>query len=110
MKLFGKVAIVTGGGTGIGSGISRRLAAEGAAVVIAQRRIDKAEAMAELLRSNGSQATAVSVDISDRKQVQELIRQTISQFHGLDILINNASITDAAATSTFLEETDDFLD
>ncbi|MER3487193.1 MAG: hypothetical protein C4345_15650, partial [Chloroflexota bacterium] len=109
MRLKEKVAIITGGGTGIGKGIAERFAAEGARVVIAQRRLDKAEEVADNLRSRGAEAIAVEVDISHRKLVRDLVRRTIAQFQRIDILINNAGITGLPAISPFLDCSDEDL-
>ncbi len=110
MKLAGKVAIVTGGGTGIGRGISRSLAEAGARVVIAQRRVEMARAMAEALRSEGFEALALGVDISQRSQVRELVTRTLEQWGRLDILVNNAAITGVPAIAPFLRCSDEQLD
>jgi NAD(P)-dependent dehydrogenase (short-subunit alcohol dehydrogenase family) len=110
MRLKEKIAIVTGGGGGIGKGIAERFAAEGAKVVIAQRHLDKAEEVAENLRSRGAQAIAVHVDISDRVLVQDLVRETIGRFQRVDILVNNAGITGLPAVAPFLTCTDEQID
>ncbi|GBC83156.1 3-oxoacyl-[acyl-carrier-protein] reductase FabG [bacterium HR10] len=110
MKLTGKVAIVTGGGTGIGRGIVRSLAEAGARVVIAQRRVEKARAMAEMLRSEGFEAMAVGTDISKRPQVQELVARTLEHWGRVDVLVNNAAITGMPAIAPFLHCTDEQLD
>jgi 3-oxoacyl-[acyl-carrier protein] reductase len=109
MRLKDKVAIVTGGASGIGKGIAERFATEGAKVVIAQRRLDKAEEVAEKLRSRGAAAIAVQVDVSNRQLVQDLVRKTIAQFERVDILINNAGITGLPAISPFLSASDEHL-
>jgi NAD(P)-dependent dehydrogenase (short-subunit alcohol dehydrogenase family) len=109
MRLQGKIAIVTGGGSGIGKGIAERFVAEGAKVVIAQRDLAKAEELAKKLRLQGAEVIAVAVDISNRKLVRELVRTTISQFHRVDILINNAGITGLPAISPFLACSDEHL-
>jgi len=110
MRLAGKVAIVTGGGTGIGRGISRALAHAGARVVIAQRRVEKAQAMADALRSEGFEALALGADISKRPDVQQLVARTLKQWGRIDILVNNAAITGLPAIAPFLECSDAQLD
>ena len=109
MKLAGKVAIVTGGGTGIGLGISRSLAEAGAAVVIAQRREEKAEAAAEALRAEGHKAIGLSINIRYREQVLHLLETTLNEFGRLDILVNNAALVGSSAAASFLECTDEKL-
>lgn len=109
MRLKDKIAIVTGGGSGIGKGIAARFSAEGAKVVIAQRHLGNAEAAAEELRLRGAEVIAVPADISDRKLVRELVSRTIAQFQRIDILINNAGITGLPAISPFLDCSDEHL-
>jgi glucose 1-dehydrogenase len=107
MRLGNKVAIVTGGGQGIGKGISIRFANEGAKVVIAQRTISRASKLAGEIRNNGNEAIAVGCDISKRGEVQNLILETLEKYGRVDILVNNASITDEPALAKFLEESDE---
>ncbi|MDQ3667932.1 MAG: SDR family oxidoreductase [Acidobacteriota bacterium] len=110
MKLKDKVAIVTGGGTGIGKGISRSLAEAGARVVIAQTRGEKAEETARELQAEGHEILPLSVDIRLRPRVQELMSRTIDRWGQIDILVNNAAVTGARAAAPFLDLTDEFLD
>jgi NAD(P)-dependent dehydrogenase (short-subunit alcohol dehydrogenase family) len=80
MKLKDRVAIVTGGGTGIGKAISLAFADEGAAVVVANQIIGQ-----------GGRARAIQTDISDYEQIKRMVAQTVEEFGKLDILINNAA-------------------
>jgi D-sorbitol dehydrogenase (acceptor) len=91
MKLRDKVAIVTGGARGIGEAIVRAYAAEGAHVVIADIEIAKAQELASEL---GARALAVQLDVRDSKSIAALISATVSNFGGVDILVNNAAIFD----------------
>lgn len=94
-RVDGKVAIVTGGGSGIGAATSRLLAAAGARVVVAD--IDKkrgAEVVAEIL-SEGHQALALANDVTDEAQWDELIDKTLAEYGKLDVLVNNAGISGA---------------
>ena len=109
-RLQDKVIIITGGGTGIGWGITRSCAREGASVVIAQRREDIgiAEDRAALLQEAGHSALGVGCDITQREQVQAMIASTITEFGRLDVMINNAALTGQSAdVRPFLEETDE---
>src|SRR5581483_4079186 len=106
-RLHGKVAIITGGGTGIGLGIARSCAEEGAAVVLAQRRAAIAEREAAELRAAGHRALGLGCDVSRREDVRALIAAALGEFGRLDAMVNNAALTGAAAEARpFLDETD----
>jgi NAD(P)-dependent dehydrogenase (short-subunit alcohol dehydrogenase family) len=93
--LAGKVAVVTGGGTGIGAGICEALANAGAKVVISpNKNVDGAERTAKTLRQGGAEAVVQACDVRDPAQVQALFDTAISEFAKVDILINNAGITE----------------
>lgn len=89
--LQGRVAVVTGGGTGIGLVVARELAAHGASVVLAARQLDRLEAAAAGLRASGAQALAVAADIGDDAQVRRLFERVDERFGRVDILVNNAA-------------------
>jgi NAD(P)-dependent dehydrogenase (short-subunit alcohol dehydrogenase family) len=91
MKLKDKVAIVTGGGTGIGKAISLAFADEGAAVVVAARNVTRLEEVANQIKSKGGKARAIQTDISDHEQIKRMLAETVKEFGKLDILINNAA-------------------
>jgi NAD(P)-dependent dehydrogenase (short-subunit alcohol dehydrogenase family) len=91
MKLKDKVAIITGGGTGIGKAISLAFAKEGAAVVVAARTLPRLEEVAKEIRARGGKAKAIQTDISDDEQIKRMVAQTIDEFGQIDILINNAA-------------------
>jgi NAD(P)-dependent dehydrogenase (short-subunit alcohol dehydrogenase family) len=91
MKLKDKVAIVTGGGTGIGKAIGLALASEGAAVIVAARNLSRLEQAAEDIKSGGGKAKAIQADISDHEQVKQMMAQVIKDFGHIDILVNNAA-------------------
>ena len=93
MKLDNKVAIVTGGGVGIGKAISLAFASEGAAVVAAARTLPRLEAVADEIRSRGGRAIAIQTDISDENQVNKMVAQTLNEYGQVDILVNNSGIT-----------------
>ena len=110
MRLVGKTAIVTGGGAGIGRGISERLAEEGAQVVIAQRRLDKAREAATAIVDSGGQALAVRSDVTDRGQVEAMIQAALDWSGGLDILVNNAGLSGMAKFSSFMDLSEELWD
>jgi NAD(P)-dependent dehydrogenase (short-subunit alcohol dehydrogenase family) len=91
MKLEDRVAIVTGGGKGIGKAISLALADEGAAVVVAARSLAPLEEVANQIRAQGGRAEAIQTDIADPAQVERMVAQTVEEFGQLDILVNNAA-------------------
>ncbi len=93
MSLAGRVALVTGGGRGIGRAISLALAADGAAVAVNYRRDEEAasETVAEIAHAGGS-AAAFSASVEDWDQDQAMVEQVIARFGHIDILINNAGI------------------
>ncbi len=90
--LNGKVAVVTGGGSGIGSGICRALAAEGARLVVADVDAARAEEIATSLREQGASARAEAVDVSDLGSVAQLAEVTLSEFGAVDVVCNNAGV------------------
>lgn len=104
-ELDGKVAVVTGGGSGIGRAMVERFAAEGARVVIAD--ID-ADAGNELASSLGEVAAFHHTDVSDPDQVQALVDSTVERFGGLHVMCNNAGV--ASAMVRFLHDDLDDLD
>ena len=91
-RLAGEVAIVTGGGTGIGAAISRRYAAEGARVVIAQRSVERGKAQARSIRDDGGQAVAIPTDVTRTADLEALVHGTVDAFGPPSILVNNAGI------------------
>ena len=90
MRLADTVAIVTGGGSGIGRAIARRFAAEGAAVVVADRLGEAAQAAAKEMRATGGQAIAVCADVTVGAEVDTIVRAAEDAFERVDVLVNNA--------------------
>lgn len=89
--LKGKVAVVTGGGTGIGRVCAEELSAHGASVVLAARQLDRIDAVAKALSAKGAKSIAVATDISEPKEVAALFDRVDAEFGRVDILINNAA-------------------
>jgi NAD(P)-dependent dehydrogenase (short-subunit alcohol dehydrogenase family) len=90
MLLKEKVAVITGGGRGIGRAIALKFAGEGAMVVVAARTKGEIEAVAKEVRDAGGRATAVSADVADENQCAHLIHAATAEFGHVDILVNNA--------------------
>jgi NAD(P)-dependent dehydrogenase (short-subunit alcohol dehydrogenase family) len=106
-QLEGKVAIVTGGGSGIGRAISLGLAAEGAAVAVADLAGDRAETVAGEIATAGGRSMACQADVSDTAAVDRMVPAVAQHFGSLDILINNAG---AHARAPVVEMTDEQWD
>lgn len=92
-KLEGKVAIITGASSGIGEATAIALAAEGAKVVIAARRVERLEAVAKQIIDHGGQALSIVSDITDEAQAKNVIQKAHTEFGHIDILVNNAGIS-----------------
>ena len=88
--LSGRVAVVTGGGRGIGRAIAVELAAAGAAVVPSARSTDEIEAVADEIRDGGGDALAVAADVTDPDAVANVIDRAEDEFGGIDVVVNNA--------------------
>jgi NAD(P)-dependent dehydrogenase (short-subunit alcohol dehydrogenase family) len=86
-----RVVVITGGGTGIGLAIARRLGSLGARVAIASRNSQHLERGSASLREAGVDALAVQLDVRNPEQVDEMVERTVKHFGGLDILVNNAA-------------------
>ncbi len=84
---------MTGAGRGIGAGIARAFAKEGAKLSVCDLDSEPAETVAEEIRSAGGDALAVQVDVTDREQIEQALAATIDTFGGIDILVNNAGVS-----------------
>lgn len=104
--LTGEVAVVTGGGRGIGEGIAQALAAAGAAVVVAARRTHEVEAVAADIRSQGGRAVAVTCDVTDDDALDTVARTAVDTFGRLSIWVNNAGGSAARVPLTELSRHD----
>jgi len=107
MKMFdlaGKVAVVTGGGTGLGEAAARALAEAGASVVLSGRRRENLEKVAADIQSNGGQALPVVADVSRREDVESMAAGALRAYGKIDILVNNAGINIAKPFLDLTEE------
>jgi NAD(P)-dependent dehydrogenase (short-subunit alcohol dehydrogenase family) len=104
MRLIGKIAIVTGGGSGIGRSTAIRFAKEGAKVTGADIDSAGGEETVSVIRESGGEAIFIITDVKDSNQVKELINTTTSTFGGLHILFNNAGIANSEVRSVDLSE------
>jgi NAD(P)-dependent dehydrogenase (short-subunit alcohol dehydrogenase family) len=104
--LTGRVAVVTGGGQGIGEGIAKSLATAGASVVVAARHADRIARVADDINAAGGQAEAVVTDVTDRAALDALADAAVDTFGGLHIWVNNAGGSPVRTPLTELTEDD----
>ena len=111
MKLKDKVAVVTGGGTGIGRGICLRFAQEGAAVVVNYAKSKKqAKKVVSEIENLGGQAAGIQADVSKDLEARQLIDKAVSHFDRLDVLVNNAAWTRYVPHLNLEDLTEEILD
>ncbi len=106
LTLTGKVAIVTGGGTGLGRAMSLALARAGASIVVAGRRLPPLQETAKAIQQLGSRSLVVATDITAPEQVSRLMQTALEAFGQVDILINNAGIVRGQELKPVWEITD----
>jgi 3-oxoacyl-[acyl-carrier protein] reductase len=92
-RLDGRTALVTGASQGIGEAVARRLAAQGARLVLAARNVAKLEALAAELGASGAAATPLALDLAATAEIAERLKALPAEFADIDILVNNAGIT-----------------
>jgi NAD(P)-dependent dehydrogenase (short-subunit alcohol dehydrogenase family) len=111
MRLKGKVAIVTGGGTGIGKAIALEFAKEGAKVAITGRRSNKLQEAIDEIKKKGGEAIAITGDVSKPSDVDRMVKTAVDRFKRLDILVNCAGVLFSADLAHHTEKIwDDTLD
>ena len=103
-RLDGKTALVTGASSGLGAHFAATLASQGAKVAVAARRSDRLATLCDRLAAAGGTASAIAMDVTDPRSVEDGVGAAISTLGPIDILINNAGIGEAAA---FLEGTEE---
>lgn len=96
-SLENQVVVITGGSSGLGEATARHLAANGAAVVLGARRLDRLQVIAKDIEANGGSATAVQTDVTDQSQVQNLVDTAVSEYGRVDVMLNNAGLMQQSA-------------
>jgi len=104
MKLQNKVAIITGASSGIGEATARRFAEEGARVVLVDINEEDVLRTAATIQEAGGEALGLAVDVTKREEVEGLMVKTVDQYGRIDIVVNNAGITDDATLLKMTEE------
>jgi meso-butanediol dehydrogenase/(S,S)-butanediol dehydrogenase/diacetyl reductase len=110
MRLQDRVAVITGGGRGIGRAIARAFAEQGAKVVIAARTKSEIDAVAEDISSLGRKGVGIAVDLSQREAIQAFIDRVFSFFPNVDILVNNAGVGSSQNPKPIVTFDDEFWD
>ena len=94
-RLDGKVAIITGGNSGVGAATAALFAREGAKVVITARRVPQLEEIAAGIRAEGGEVLPISCDVSDVSQVEDMVAKVVAAYGKIDVLVNNAGVLEA---------------
>jgi len=110
MNLKEKVAIVTGGAIGIGEAICRRMAQEGASVVVADIAIEQAEKLSDELKNFGARALALKVDVTKSQDANKMVTAALDEFGKVDILVNNVGGTSREKGGPLWETTEEIWD
>lgn len=112
MRLAGRRALITGGGTGIGRATAELFARDGARVMVSGRRRAELEETVRLVGKGGGTAALVQGDVSRPADAERMVRETVAAFGGIDVLVNNAGILvrNASVTSVALEDWQRVLD
>lgn len=109
--IAGKVVVITGASSGLGEATARRLAAEGAKVVLGARRADRITALADELNAAGYVVRAVATDVTDRTQVANLVDAAVREFGHIDVMLNNAGLMPLAPLERLkIDEWDQMID
>ena len=96
MKLKGQVAMITGAGRNIGKAMAKLFASEGAKIVVAEVHEGRGQAVVDEINRSGQEAMLVLGDVSKSVDVREMVQKVVAKFGGIDILVNNAALTDHA--------------
>jgi NADP-dependent 3-hydroxy acid dehydrogenase YdfG len=110
-NITGKVVVITGASSGIGEITARRLAAQGATLVLGARRTDRIDALARDIKTSGGKALAVRTDVTSRSDVESLVQSAKEAFDRVDVIVNNAGIMPIAPMAALkVEEWDRMID
>ena len=110
-NIEGKVVVITGASSGLGESTARHLAKLGATVVLGARRKGRLDAIVKNIQADGAKALAVSVDVTNRAQVEALVQKAIDTYGKIDVLVNNAGIMPIAPLSLLkVDEWDRMID
>jgi NAD(P)-dependent dehydrogenase (short-subunit alcohol dehydrogenase family) len=104
MKLQGQIAIITGAGRNIGKAMAELFAAEGAKIAVVETHEGRGQAVVDEINKAGHEAILVLCDVSKSKDVQQMVNKVVDRFGGVDILVNNAALTDHANIFDSTEE------
>lgn len=104
MKLKDQVAVITGAGRNIGKAMAKLFAIEGAKIVVAEMHEGRGQAVVDEIKQSGGQAMLVLGDVSKSSDVQAMVKKIVAQMGGIDILVNNAALTDHANIFDSTEE------
>jgi NAD(P)-dependent dehydrogenase (short-subunit alcohol dehydrogenase family) len=107
MKLQGQVAVITGAGRNIGKAMAKLFSAEGAKIAVVEMHEGRGQAVVDEIKSTGRDAVLVLCDVVKSSDVQEMVAKVVARFGGIDILVNNAALTDHA---TILDSTEEEFD
>ncbi len=110
-NIEGKVVVITGASSGLGEATARLLSEQGAIVVLAARRTDRIESLANEITGRGGKALAVTTDVADRDQVKRLVEKTVQTFGRIDVMLNNAGLMPLAPLEKLkFDEWDQMID
>jgi NAD(P)-dependent dehydrogenase (short-subunit alcohol dehydrogenase family) len=109
MRLSNKVALITGGGSGIGRATAELFAKEGAKVAISGRRVEKLEEVLQTITASGGEAIAIPGNVTDEEAVKKMVLTPIARWKRLDILVNNVGVIDRMRTHEISPEQWDLI-
>src|SRR5438093_5954635 len=94
MKLKDQVAVITGAGRNIGKSMANLFASEGAKIAVVEMHEGRGQSVVDEINKSGQEAMLVLGDVSNSKDVQEMVKKVVARFGSIDILVNNAALTD----------------